>query len=60
MLVDPSVAVAQQVVRRRVNLPLENARGEESFWTSGPVDEAASVMSALWGIPVSVRALPRE
>jgi glutamate racemase len=60
VVVDPSVAVAQQVVRRRGHLPVGNERGEESFWTSGPVDKAARVMSALWGTPVAVTALPPE
>jgi len=60
-VVDPSVAVAQQVARLRANTGNTTASaGEESFWTSGPVDEATRVMSALWGTPVIVTALPRE
>ena len=70
VVLDPSVAVAQQVARLRASAGharpegrahvrhAANAGGEESFWTSGPVDEATRVISALWGTPVTVRALP--
>jgi glutamate racemase len=60
LVVDPSVAVAKQVARRRPESSDQISAGTESFWTSGPIDEAVRVMSALWGTPVTVSALPRE
>lgn len=73
-IVDPAAAVARELCRRlgeepawggeqmqggeRAQRAASAAVGGERFHSSGPVELAAPVISALWGRPVPVHALP--
>ena len=70
-VLDPAPAVAQQLKRRltehnliRKNLsddgPKESSTGQTHFWTSGDPAHAAATMTALWGAPIQVHALPQR
>ena len=56
-VIDPAVAVARELRRRLLTAGLlsESKRaGREQFWTTGPIEEIAPVMSRLWGRDVEV------
>jgi glutamate racemase len=60
-LLDPAEAVARELARRLAdNGGLSSAiqQGYVQFFTSGHVAQAQSVMSHLWGAPLTVQALP--
>ena len=62
-VVEPGAAVARQLVRRLDELDLRSKNAElneqatETFYSTGEIGDAASVISSLWGRPVSVRYL---
>lgn len=59
VIIDTGSAVARQLQRRLSELGLEGAGGGgEYFWTSSAVTQAESVVSRLWGAPVTVARLP--
>lgn len=59
-LIDPADAVAREL-RRRLDkaglLAATGRRGSQRFWTTGPPEQAAAVMSQLLGAPVAVERL---
>jgi glutamate racemase len=61
-LVDTGEAVARQL-RRRLQSELPNrvpaSRGSAEFWTSGDMQQASRIISALWGTQVTVQCLPQ-
>lgn len=60
-IIDTGTAVARQLHRRLAELGLlKCAGGGERFWTSGEVTQAGTVISRLWGAPVTVTRLPDE
>jgi glutamate racemase len=62
-LIDPAMAVARELRRRLERAGLLAAgreQGSESFWTSGSREEAAPIMSQLWGSPVTLETLPGD
>lgn len=62
-VVEPGAAVARQLARRLDELGLRrnnteiNEQANETFYSTGEVGVAASVISSLWGRPVAVRYL---
>jgi glutamate racemase len=59
-LIDPADAVARELRRRLEKAGLLSATGRggsQRFWTTGPPDQAAAVMSQLLGAPVAVERL---
>lgn len=62
-IIDTGRAVARQLSRRLAECGLSEKRdepGRETFWTSGDVEQGRTVMSRLWGMPVTVAALPSD
>ncbi|MBU1777510.1 MAG: aspartate/glutamate racemase family protein, partial [Gammaproteobacteria bacterium] len=63
-LVDTGAAVARELKRRvEVELPprvTAGVLGSEAFFTSGDAEQAARIMSLLWGREVAVAQLPEE
>ena len=60
-LLDPAEAVARELARRLtdcVSLSSATQMGQVKFLTSGDVAKVQSVMSHLWGAPLTVQALP--
>jgi glutamate racemase len=61
-IVDPAPAVAREL-RRRLEREGLGASGRvaasEAFWTSGPPQHVARVISLIWGADVPVQPLPR-
>jgi glutamate racemase len=60
-VIDPAVAVAREVRRRLKTaafLSASTTPGWEQFWTSGPVDAVAPLVSRLWGKDAVVNRLP--
>ncbi|MEO0002410.1 MAG: hypothetical protein RLZZ22_102 [Pseudomonadota bacterium] len=60
-VLDPAPAVARELARRRAALALLNPAAEpggERFWTSADPRRIGPVVSALWGAPVELSALP--
>jgi glutamate racemase len=61
-IVDPAAAVARQLVRRlgsNLRLAPPDEAVSEYFFSSGPVDQAHSVISTLWGKSIVVRSLDK-
>ncbi len=60
-LVDTGAAVARQLQRRiQIELPTRTrGDGTATFFSSGEIDAASRILSALWGQKVAVRQLPR-
>jgi glutamate racemase len=58
-LIDPAPAVARELVRRISAGSNREAGppGTERFWTTGSLERARTVISALWGRPVNVLGL---
>jgi glutamate racemase len=58
-LIDPAPAVARELARRISAGSNGNAgpHGTERFWTTGSLERARTVISALWGRPVNVLGL---
>jgi len=62
-VVEPGIAVARQLSRRLNELELHRdntnseSAGSETFFSTGEIGEAASVISSLWGRPVTLRYL---
>jgi glutamate racemase len=60
-VIDPATAVARELRRRLETSGLIRdaaTEGDERFWTSGAVDDAARIVGHLWGKPVRVERLP--
>ena len=60
-LLDPAEAVARELARRLADnggFSSASRLGHVQFFTSGHVAQAQSVMSHLWGAPLTVQALP--
>ncbi len=58
-VIDPAPAVARELVRRLEAGATSDAReGSESFWTSGDLAHARTLIPALWGRAAQVLALP--
>ncbi|MFZ5723793.1 MAG: glutamate racemase [Pseudomonadota bacterium] len=60
-VIDPSAAVARELVRRLDGNRLSTTasrQGTDTFYTSGPLDDARFVMPRLWGKPIDVLPLP--
>jgi len=62
-IIEPGAAVARQLARRLDELDLHrnsaatDEPGGETFFSTGEIGDVASVISSLWGSPVSVRYL---
>lgn len=62
-IIEPGAAVARQLARRLDELDLHRSTaapdesGGETFFSTGEIGDVASVISSLWGSPVSVRYL---
>jgi len=62
-VIEPGAAVARQLDRRLEELDLHRNNpnpdepGDETFFSTGEIDDTASVISSLWGRPVAVRYL---
>ena len=58
-VIDPAPAVARELARR-VPPTAQHAghRGTERFWTTGALEQAGTVIPALWGQPVQLHSLP--
>lgn len=60
-VVEPGAAVARQLQRRldelELALPSDSDEGEETFYSTGPIGDVATLISSLWGRAVSVRYL---
>jgi glutamate racemase len=62
-LIDPAMAVARELRRRLERagrLAAGREQGSESFWTSGSREDAAPIVSQLWGAPVMLETLPGD
>ena len=59
-VIDPAPAVARELARRVPSgLPMPGSPdGTERFWTTGSLEQAATVIPALWGRPVQLLRLP--
>ncbi len=62
-IIEPGAAVARQLARRLDELGLyrspaaSDKSGGETFFSTGEIGDVASVISSLWGSPISVRYL---
>ena len=58
-VIDPAPAVARELARRVPSAAQHLGHsGTERFWTTGSLEQAGTVIPALWGRPVQVLRLP--